>query len=102
MITAGWVIVGKWYFNALALAALAFLIAQLLQLDLFQVRLTLWTDNHGPSEPHLMLVDQWFVSVRLDPSVNAAIIQLISWGLAHGCCKESWFGMHVPVIRLQR
>jgi hypothetical protein len=42
VLAAGWAIVGKWYFNALALALIAFLIARLLQLDLFQVSMLLW------------------------------------------------------------
>lgn len=37
MLAAGWVIIGKWYFNALAAVLIAFLIARLLRLDLFQV-----------------------------------------------------------------
>lgn len=37
MLAAGWVIIGKWYFNALAAVLIAFLVARLLRLDLFQV-----------------------------------------------------------------
>lgn len=37
MLAAGWVIIGKWYFNALAVVLIAFLVARLLRLDLFQV-----------------------------------------------------------------
>jgi hypothetical protein len=37
VLAAGWVIISKWYFNALAVVLIGFLIARLLRLDLFQV-----------------------------------------------------------------